>query len=538
MRVFTGYKPKDFLKEFPEEFECDAVVVGAGPNGLISALYLASAGLKVIVCEKRYEIGGGLATEEILFPSNLSNTHAVYHMMVDYMPVLKDFKLDEYGLDWIKPNSQVSFISPDGFYLTFHRMVQDSKDSVGKISIEEAERFEGNFRLWRRMVDEILAPATYVPPLPPLEMIEKFQRTDIGKKFLDLAEKSPAEIIDESFKSEKLKALIAYLVGMWGVDLEETGMGFMVPLLVVRATQKCYPYGGSHRFASSLARKIIGAGGLILDNAEVEKILVEGGEIKGVQLTDGRKIFSKIVASSLPAPLTFEKLTEIPDSAKEIAESLKQWKWDKWSFFTVHFTSPNPPHCKVNKELDKFFVSIVGFSDFQNVLSYFGKLKEGKFTPVGGHFTPESLIDETLSRDGKFVSFLQVCAPYPSDKEKEKIGKELLDILSDYFEFEVDMFVCESPKDIESRLASMPYGSIKHGDYTPSQMGYFRPTEECSSSATPIKGLYLCGASSYPGGLIIGGPGYIAANRICDDLKVQKWWQPPDYIRKFLKEYY
>jgi len=99
------------------------------------------------------------------------------------------------------------------------------------------------------------------------------------------------------------------------------------------------------------------------------------------------------------------------------------------------------------------------------------------------------------------------------------------------------MVSSETPLDIEARIACMVRGSFKHGDYNPLQMGYFRPNDICSSSKTPIEGMYLCGASMYPGGLIIGGPGYIAANTIAEDMGLKKWWKVPDYIKKYIETY-
>jgi phytoene dehydrogenase-like protein len=112
-----------------------------------------------------------------------------------------------------------------------------------------------------------------------------------------------------------------------------------------------------------------------------------------------------------------------------------------------------------------------------------------------------------------------------------------LKLLKDFQDTTPEDFVSETPRDIEMRIASMVKGSIKHGDYTPTQMGYFRPSESCSSSRTPIKNLYLCGASTYPGGLIIGGPGYIAANVIAEDIGLKKWWKEPDFLVKHKKTY-
>ena len=95
----------------------------------------------------------------------------------------------------------------------------------------------------------------------------------------------------------------------------------------------------------------------------------------------------------------------------------------------------------------------------------------------------------------------------------------------------------ETPEDIEIRLPNMRRGAIKHGDYTPMQLGFFRPNIECSTSKTPIEGLYPCGASNYPGGMVIGGPGYIGANKVAEDLGVKKWWKPTRLLEKYVQTY-
>jgi phytoene dehydrogenase-like protein len=95
----------------------------------------------------------------------------------------------------------------------------------------------------------------------------------------------------------------------------------------------------------------------------------------------------------------------------------------------------------------------------------------------------------------------------------------------------------ETPEGIERRLPNMRRGAIKHGDYDPLQIGCFRPNQECSSAATPIEGLYTCGASNYPGGMVLGGPGYIGANKVAEDLGVTKWWKPTRAMERYIQTY-
>ena len=393
--------PQSFFSEFPTESEWDVIVIGAGPNGLITAAYLARAGLKVALVERRYEIGGGLATEEILYPGYYSNIHAVYHMMVDYMPALRDFDLRRHGLVWIKPNLQTAMVFGDGASIQLTRMIEDTTDSFHKFSSKDAVAFGRLMRSWRRIVSEIVAPATYVPPLSPLDISVAMGRTEIGQEMLELTERCALDIITDNFEDDHVRSLLLYVCCMWGIDPRETGMGFFVPLLLDRGMNKAYCHGGSHKLAGALAREIVGNGGTILDGSQVNKINISGGAVTGVELWEGRTLHGKVVASSLDPQTTFVDLVGRDLLPEGLASAVDGWKVDKWSFATLHVASEEQPRYACDDpSVNECFMTVLGFDSSEQILAHWDNVSAGKLdlSAIGGHATCETFFDKHLSR--------------------------------------------------------------------------------------------------------------------------------------------
>ena len=546
------YDPNDMFghmqQEFPQESEFDVAIIGGGPNGLMAGAYLAKAGLDVVICERRYEAGGGLATEENLYPCYASNPHVLYHMMVDYMPVMRDFELDGPSLNWIKPNAQLGMVFEDGASILLTRMIQDTKDSLLKYSFKDAVTFGKVIREWRAIVDEIVAPATYIPPMAPIEITMAMQKTEVGQRMLEIGEMSPVDIITSTFEHDKVRALFLYAACMWGMDPHETGIGFMVPLMIDRAMNKSYCYGGSHKLASALAREVTKHGGLILESAGVNKILIENGRTAGVTIDEGRTIRSKVVMSTLDPQTTFIDLVGAEHLPEDLKASVEGWKWDKLSFNTLHIAAEEPPKYACDDPfINDSFATVVGIESMDQLLAHWDNVVAGKIGDnFGGHCTCESQFDPFLSdRPGKYVSMFQMHVPYDIeggwDDRAEGVKEAMLakwrKAAPNLTPDKILATSMENPEDIEIRFPQMRRGSIKHGDYIPIQMGCFRPNQECSGTNTPIEGLYVCGVSTYPGGLVLGGSGYLGANKVAEDLDVKKWWKPTSEMERYIKTY-
>lgn len=535
--------------EFPMESETDVVIIGAGPNGLIAACYLTAAGFDVTVVERRYEIGGGLATEEILFPHHYANTHASYHYMTDFLPPIEDFQLGGHGLKFHKPYGQTGAVMGED-YVYLCRKLEDTRDSLARFGLKQAEVFGNLAFRFRKIVEEILAPATYLPPDAPVDLTEALQRTDIGRDMLELSEQSALELLSGYDLRDSIQGTLLYMACQWGLSPEESGMGFLVPLLVDRGMQKAFIYGGSHRLASSFARVILRQGGLIIDNAEVVEITTDGNRATGVLLEDGQRIVArKAVLSSLDPQSTFLRLLPAQVLPDDLRQSAEGWAWDKWSLLSVFFALSDKPSWKPNADNGMIgqpdpFATILGFDGFEDVASFLGAVEKGTIPKAAGHFTVETAFDKVLSqKEGEHVAFFQMPAPYDYDWDAKgpDLVKDIVALLDQHYEgfsgLIIDQVV-ETPRTIEQRMPNMVRGSIKHGDYNPLQMGSLRPNADCSASRTPVPGLYLCGASMFPGGMVIGGPGYIAAQIVCEDTRAKFPFDYPSHVQRYLQTYF
>jgi len=523
----------------------DGIIIGAGPNGLVTAGYLAKAGLKILVLEKRFELGGGLCTETVTLPGFIHNTHAVYHSMVDYAPIFADLELEKrYGVKFIHPPLVMAMPFSDGRFLGIYSDVEKTCKSIAQFSKKDADTYREIYKKYDTVMRKVIGPATYIPTMPPIDHIIEMQKTEVGRFVVEVTEKSPKELIDELFENERVRAMMLYTTCMWGLEYDQTGLGFLIPLYINRAANYRLCVGGTHYLGSALSKVIYDNGGLVLTLQNIKRIVVQNGEAKGVEMDDGTIIEAdKFVASSLDPEQTFLKLIGEEHLDEDLAASVKGWQWEAESLYVHHMALEKAPQFTAASSdplLNQAFIYVMGYESDKEFIQHWEAMKKGEIMQSGFNACFCSVLDPKEAPPGYHVGLISEIAPYELKEGgaerwynydfKNEHSRMLRETLRRYApnmtEENVLMEYNTTPLDIENKFWDMKKGGLKQGAYLSLQMGNNRPNEYCSKHRTPIKNFYVNGACTYSGGTVIFGPGYLAANSIAEDLGIKKWWKP------------
>lgn len=305
--------------------------------------------------------------------------------------------------------------------------------------------------------------------------------------------------------------------------------------------------------AQAVYKIILENGGMILNSQMIKRIIIEDGAAKGVEIEDGTVIEAdKAVVSSIDPFQTFLKLVGEENLDKDFMERVKDWKWEEWSLFGVHLAleeAPNFTAAASDPEINKAFIYILGYETSEDFINHYQSIARGELMENAGfNCCFPTVHDPSQAPPGRHTGLISQMVPYRlkegaekwySIKFKEEVAEKRVAMLQKYApnmtKDKILWRYISTPIDVENKFLDMVEGSIKQGAYLPFQMGYLRPNEFCSQNRTPIKNLYVCGASCYPGGTVLWGGGYLGANTIVEDLGIEKWWPEPEMVTRARK---
>jgi phytoene dehydrogenase-like protein len=524
----------------PSASRYDAIVVGAGHNGLVTACYLARAGLRVLVLERRHVVGGACVTEEV-FPSFKVST-AAYVNSLFHKAIVHDLKLAAYGYEVLVRDPSSFTPLPDGRSLLMGPDADLTRKEIGKFSVRDAERYPRYEAMLERVAAVVEPTLTRAPPdlLNPrlgdlralLSLRQAFRRLGDGAgEAVEILTGAARPILDRWFESEELKATLATDAIIGAMASPSTpGTAYVLFHHVMGETAGRrgvwgYVRGGMGGLTQALAAAARDLGADIRCDAEVARVLVRDGRAVGVALASGDEYRAPVVASNADARVTFLRLLDrsaLPEAFVAAVERISYASAslkinvalaELPSFRALPGTAPGPQHrgtihiCPDQDYIERAFDDArYGRPSAQPVLEC----------------TIPSVVDPTVAPPGRhLMSMFVQYAPYDLregswDERREAFADRCFDLLDGYapnFKRSVLARQVLTPLDLE-RVFNLSGGNIFQGAMTAGQLFAFRPVPGYARYRTPIPGLYLCGAAAHPGGGVMGTPGLNAAREI------------------------
>lgn len=515
------------------EAKYDGIIVGAGHNGLITQAYLCRAGLKVISLDSAGVAGGGLATvEDRAHPGFFYNPHSYFHRGMTNMPWFKDLELAKHGVEYLDTETYVSILHRDGGVLQWSNDFERTYRSLATINKHDA----GKLRYWRDrfvpIVRDILRPEAASIPLPEQRRRELLEKTEDGRLLLKLSSMSPYEFVKSEFEHPAIQGGLLFINGMREVDLRAKGFGHHIASLFATPAKVQTCRGGAASLAKALVRAVEVAGGTVRTNADVARILIEGGKAVGVELKNGEILrASRFVASSLNPHLTYLDLLDRKYLPEEWKSKVDNFKYNVLGpLFAIFLNLREPPIYRASDthpDVQQSLMVIMGIDHIDQFLQLVENHDRGVIGPSvlwGG--TPTAL-DPSQAPAGKHTAFMWEKTPYrlrgdPYNwiSEKESQAQRMFDLWAEYAPNLRSATIsrrAQTPQEVPIDNPNMREADVLMGAFTNGQVGINRPFAGAGEYRTHVPGLYLCGSASHPGGNITGLPGYVAAGEILKD---------------------
>ncbi len=522
----------------------DAIVVGGGHNGLVNGAYLAKAGLRTLILERRDIVGGAAITEE-LYPGFQFTTFS-YALSQLRPQIVQELELVKYGF---MPLLMESNLTPmeNGDYLLLGQDEQENIAEIRRHSKHDADAFEQFshdmamvVQAVRPLLDSIPPDITSTDPEELLRMAALAQHVRslpprVVHNGMRLLTGSAADFLDDYFDSQILKAAIASS-GIIGSKVGPRSQGSGLVMLYMSIGEHdgdqgawSFHKGGTGGFTQVLARAAVGFGAEISTGTDVSHVITNNGKATGVALVDGIEIKADTIVSSLDPRRTFLQLVEPRELPTDLVDSIRRMRFQGTSS-KVNFALDGLPNfpALADRGEDPFR----GFINMGPTIDYLERaFDDAKYGWFSQNPYLDACVQSTIDRDmappGKHVmsNFVQY-TPYELkgsdwDTERENLGDTVQATIERFFPGFGDLVLHRevvTPLDIE-RTTGLTEGNIYGGEFLGPQMFFFRPAPGWNQYRTPISGYYQCGSGTHPGGCVMGGPARLAATQILGDLK-------------------
>ena len=523
----------------------DAIVIGAGHNGLTAAAYLAKAGKKVLVLERRHVLGGAAVTEEIYPGFRYSVCSYVVSLLRP--EVIRELALPNYDLEIIPLDSTFTPM-PNGDYLFRCGDHARTRREIARHSAADAEAYEEYGQLMVHMAMAVKPLLAMIPPEPAswhpknlfgLARLGNHFRRLGGKLFYDLAKlmtMSSSDFLDEWFETDVLKATMS-ASGIIGTFMGPRSPGTAYVLLhhyMGELDGAFRSWGFARGGMGTISRVIADAarqhGAEIRSQAPVDQVLIRRNRACGVVLASGEEIHARVVVSGVDPKRTFLKMIDSQCLSPEFKKQVSNFKI-RGSSAKVNLSLDSLPNFTSMPGAGPHLAGAISISpSIDYIEQAYDEAKYGGFSrrPYMDIILP-SVLDPSMAPPGKHVMSIFVqYAPYDlktgtwPDK-REALGNTVVDTLSEYAPNLKDIILHRqvvTPWDLEQEFG-LTEGNIFQGELTLDQLFFLRPVPGWAKYRTPIKNLYLCGACTHPGGGVMAASGRLAALEILKDMRLR-----------------
>ncbi len=508
--------------------EVDAVVIGAGPNGLVAANRLADAGWDTLLLEAQADVGGAVRSDRELHPDFVSDTFSAFYPMGAASSVIRGLGLEHYGLRWVHAPAVLGHPRRDQSWVMLHRDLDVSADLL------DGEH-HGDGAAWRALHErwQIIGPSLVeclVRPFPPLrpglKALLKLPRVG-GRSFVRSMLTPASSLLGDAFGGDGAQLLLAGNAMHADIPLDAAGSGFLGLLLIMLGQTVGFPVpeGGAGRLSQAMCERLLAAGGQVETNARVDKIEIRGARAVGVQVLDQLIKVRRAVLADVAAEQLYGTLVSLDDLPSSTVAKMRAFRRDPGTIkvdYALNGPVPwavQPPHAPgtvhIADSIDELATSSGQLSG--------GIIPDKPFLLIGQMTTT----DPTRSPAGteSFWAYSHVPQAARSDAAGELTGawdpseaERFADRMQARIEQHAPGFAERilgrrvlGPRELEARNANLVGGSVNGGTAALDQQVIFRPIPGLGRAETPISGLFLASASAHPGGSVHGACGMNAA---------------------------